>query len=249
MLEPEQSHPQSGHSSQHCDPSGTFTSLFHGAAACPGCTTAPKAALTAAPSCMMPSPGSNFNFGQSSGLKAANCCQSIGSCLQVTWFSHFPSANASLCAWLCAGVLAWGTACAASSYCARVIAHHGPSAQLGLPAGQAPSPRPLVLWCCTPCDCGIVPGDIRHGREVWLVPAQQQLVPSSLLAAGRQRALSARHSSSVSTSTCALSLGAQACREAEVWHRNRPVLALGQQQCLVQHPHSAPVTPAKGESY
>lgn len=40
VLEPEQYHSQSGHTCQHCDRSGTFTSLFHGAAARLGCTIA-----------------------------------------------------------------------------------------------------------------------------------------------------------------------------------------------------------------
>lgn len=40
VLEPEQYYSQSGHTCQHCDHSGTFTSLFHGAAARLGCTIA-----------------------------------------------------------------------------------------------------------------------------------------------------------------------------------------------------------------
>lgn len=38
VLEPEQYHLQSGHTCQHCDRSGTFTSLFHGAAAHSECS-------------------------------------------------------------------------------------------------------------------------------------------------------------------------------------------------------------------
>ncbi|XP_032919145.1 uncharacterized protein LOC116997978 [Catharus ustulatus] len=63
---------------------------------CPsGSTSLPKSCTSSSHYCTVPSPCSNFNVGQSSGLKAANCGQSVGPCLQMPWFSHFPKG----CCW------------------------------------------------------------------------------------------------------------------------------------------------------